>query len=61
MSQKDRQTPDTDTLIHDDFENLIEQMNTPESIAAVDSLFDMTGEELGSHHAPGRTERQAER
>lgn len=41
-------------------DDLFEKMQTPEHAAAIDTLFDITAEELGAAHAPGKTERQPE-
>lgn len=60
MSDKDYH-PSGDTSVTDKyFDDLIEKMQTPEHAAAIDALFDVTAEELGAAHRPGRTERQPE-
>ena len=61
MSKNDRKVPRIDGAAGEYIKKLDAGFNAPEHAAAVDKLFDMTGEELGACHAPGRTESQAER
>nr|MBV6629582.1 hypothetical protein [Oceanococcus sp. HetDA_MAG_MS8] len=60
MPQNGQKVTKQEKSVDEYFSALLKEMNTPESIAAVDALFDMSAEDLGASHNPDWADRQPE-